>query len=138
MAKVTEVTPAVCKNLRPELEAAAKRFAEAYGMTASVGNAKYTSGSVTFQVTLAVVAEDGTVRSPEAEAYTSLASLYRLPEDGLGKTFADFSGKRFRVLGLNTKRGKYPVMVEDLQGKRFKMTAEQVRYGLERAASEGK
>lgn len=126
MPKITVITPAVCRNLRPEVEAAVQaQVAEAYGMTAKVGNAKYTSGSVTFSVTLAVVSEDGTVRSPEAEAYTSFAGMYGLPVDGLNKTFRN-RGQVFRVIGLNTRRGKYPVLVEDLQGKRYKYPAESV------------
>ena len=135
--KITQVTPDVCRMLRPELETVLGALEDTHGLKATVGNAKYTSGSVTFQVTLAVVTEDGTVRSPEAEAYKAFASMYGLPEDGLGKTYADYTGRRFRVTGLNTRRGKYPVLVEDLQGKRFKQTAEAVKAFLDREAANG-
>ena len=67
----------------------------------------------------------------EARNYTDMADFYRLPVDAL---FTEFfaHGRRWRLMGLNPKARKYPVVAVDLNdGKSYKLPVESVRNALE-------
>ena len=57
-------------------------------------------------------------------------SLYGLATGDLGKTFSQ-DGYTFKIVGLNTRRRRYPVVVErQPDGKRFKFGAEAIVRAL--------
>ena len=67
----------------------------------------------------------------EARDYRDMAGYYRLPVEALFTEFSS-SGRRWRLMGLNPKARKYPVVAVDTRdGKEYKLTVEMVREALE-------
>jgi len=123
MNKITTLDRATVKALRGSLETALKTIETQFGISVNVGNASFTSENVTFKVNLAVVGASDNVMTKEATAYTQLASFYGLDPNWLFKTFTNPNAPNdsYKVLGLKTGRGKYPIIAQRVRdGKQFK------------------
>ncbi len=123
MNKITSFDRPTLKALRGVLEAALKPVEAQYGISVDVGNASFTPENVTFKVNLAVVGGTGEVMTKEATAFKQLASFYGLDPNFLFKKFTNSNAPNdeYKVLGLKTGRGKYPIVAERVRdGKQFK------------------
>lgn len=115
------------RALRAMLEQQLKGFE---GLHVQLGSARFTSTSVTFKVELSEVGKDGTAETPEVAAFRSMAELHGLNKDDLGREF-EHNGRRFKVVGLNTKAKRYPVLCEHQgTGRTYKFGATTVRHLL--------
>jgi len=126
------------QTLRRDIDAALVAVAAKHGVNISLGNCRFTLTEARFAklivhpksiATIVTAGSSSVVDSPEAREYQSLAYMFNLPKDGLGKTFMSL-GKMFTIAGLKSSRRKYPVSAVSSTGRRFKFTAEQVRNGL--------
>lgn len=123
MNKITSFDRPTVKALRSVLEDALKTIETQYGISVHVGNASFTPENVTFKVNLAVVGASGQVMTKEATTFKQLASFYGLNPDWLFKKFTNPNAPadEYKVLGLKTGRGKYPIIAERVRdGKQFK------------------
>jgi hypothetical protein len=123
------------KNLRGQIQDAIERWWDQGGenlfpkMEFRVGNATFTESNVTFKIEVALVGENGEVKSKEAESFKKFAVVYGLKEEDFGKSFKS-NGHTYKICGLKTKSGKYPVIAERDNGRRFKFGAEYVKLML--------
>ena len=109
------------RYLREALKQALKEFGEKEKLVVDLGNATFGNSNVTFKLNLNEISGDGTVLSPEAEAFKRAAKFIGLEPTDLGRVFRSPSGKRFKITGFNRRAHKYPIQaVEVGTGKRFK------------------
>lgn len=66
---------------------------------------------------------------PEETDWQRFATLFNLPEDALGKEIT-LGGQKMKIVGLNTRARKMPVMLEAAGGKKYKAPAESVTRAL--------
>jgi hypothetical protein len=121
------MTKASVKELRTRMEALLKDFA---GLDVKVGNASFTSNSVTFKVECSQVSEDGTVLNRDADAFRSLARYYGVKADALGATFM-VNGTEYVLTGVAARSRKYPFLAERRTDRKgFKFGEHTVRRAL--------
>ena len=67
-------------------------------------------------------------KSPGQLSWEQFCHMFDLPLDAYGQTI-QVPGSRayYRLTGITPGRPKYPVNAENMQGKGFKLTAEQVK-----------
>jgi len=66
---------------------------------------------LTFRV--AVPATPGRPKAPKEQAFAQVAGHYGLKPDDLGREFS-IRGERFRIIGIDPRRSKYPIAAERL------------------------
>ena len=116
------------KTMRTRLQTAIDN-AGMGGFKVTVGNGTYDPHASTgsFKVTFgAIDAETGIVGSPERTSFLGMATLYNLTPEDLDATF-EYRGTGYRIVGLKTRRRKYPVSVERVRdNKGFKFPSHTV------------
>lgn len=97
----------------------------------------YSPGNCTTKFQFAQVTEDGAM-TKERQDFESYAGSYGLDPDDFGAEFTTFRGDTYRIIGLNTRARKYPIVAEKVGngGGRYKFPAEQVKNALERQKQE--
>lgn len=75
-------------------------------------------------------------REQHAESYPKNCHKYKLKPEWFNKTYISGS-KEMKIIGLNVKARKYPVMIQEVHGsqKVFKTTADDVRIKMTRHAN---
>jgi hypothetical protein len=118
------------KYLRNELNGVLAEFAKKHGIIASLGNARFTPNSVNWKFTLAASGSvDNPINSVEAAAFVNKCFIYGLSKDDLNKTIV-LRGDRCKIVGLNPRRHKYPVICENSNGTRYVYSDFEVRAAL--------
>ena len=112
-----------------------------YGdIVVKTGSMHYTSKTpgqlfpVTIKVEMSATNSDGSVETKEARDFRRYAGRYGLDPDDLGKTFQTYNGTKYEIIGLNTRAKKYPICCLRADGKRYKLTAQEVTGALARAS----
>ena len=113
------ITQEKVRELRLKMQAILDEFAEANGVHAMITGGTYTLNNATYKLELAVVEEDGEVRTRDAEHFIYYASMFGLTPNYLGKTF-QHDGKLMKIVGLKRKNRSYPIMVEADDGTSYK------------------
>jgi hypothetical protein len=80
-------------------------------------------------VEVALVGKDGEAKTKEAESFKLFATAYGLKGEDFGKSFKS-NGHTYKICGLKTKSGKYPVLAEREDGRKFKFGAEHIKLVL--------
>ena len=116
-----EMTRKNARQIREKCVENMAQFAEDNGLQIMPASARFGPTSVTIKLEFARVdPETGQAQDRKAQAFSQLATAYGLDPDWLGKCFIS-NGKEFRIVGLNTRAPKFPVMCERTKdGKRFK------------------
>lgn len=120
---------AKAKELRAKVESALKELAEAEGLTITTGKGRYWSEKFNLEVILTEPNSNGQAQTGEAADYVAQCRKWGLPADGVGKTTV-INGSMYKILGAKPRNYRYPIIVEDLNGKRWKMPAPTVKRGL--------
>ena len=121
MSKVTEMTRPFLRAARVEMEAELKDFGEKYGLTISIGDARFTKGNAAFKVQLATTGSDGTVNTQEAENFKLNAHQFGLKPEHLNAEIT-YLGRKYKLVGLSPKSTKFPLIVERIpDGKGYRM-----------------
>ncbi len=123
---------ATVQLLRDELQKAVQQVVEDYGVSVTVGYAKYGMNQITYQLVVNVVAENGQPITREAEHFQKFAEVYGLQPTDLYDTF-EYQGLEYRIIGMNLSRNaKYRIeTVCESKGKNVRFTAEAVKRVLE-------
>ncbi len=127
-----EFTKQNLRELRDGLDAALKQLGEKFGVSLKLGTGRFSPTNCTFKLEAAVIAEDGQVVTKESQDFTRLAKVYGLSPEDLGRTFKT-GGKSFTIVGLNSKRPKYPINAKSADGKTYKFSSTGVILALQAA-----
>ena len=131
--KINSFSKPIIKNLRAELDSVLAEFAKKYGIVASLGNARFTPNNVNWKFTLVCGGGDGdgedAALSVEATQFKVHCRSYGMEPNDLGKTIF-LRGTKVKIVGLNTRRHKYPVVCQHANGKRYVYSDAEVRAAL--------
>ena len=125
--KIKKIDRETCRMLGEEIEEKLQVIARKYGINIKRGRGTYDSKGATIKIEIATVDRDGTVNSKEAEDFKRYARMEGLKEEWLGQSFRTWDGKELKIVGFKPRSTKYPVIVEDNSGKRWKYPAKQVK-----------
>jgi hypothetical protein len=117
------------RDLHHRLQETLDRFAQENGLKAIVGSSSFTPYNICFKVEVAVVTQQGDALTREAETFFHHAACFGLAREDLGKTF-QYGGHAYKIIGLNTRSRKAPVLATDEDGKRYKFSVELLKAVL--------
>jgi len=124
------MTKAILSALADEIEVALQDIAKKHNVQIKRGNGTFGETNATLKLEINEVKEDGTVLDKDAETFLKMAKFYGLEAEDLNKVFTS-NGSKYSIVGLNTRRGKYPISATDLSsGKRYKFTADHIKFAL--------
>lgn len=126
--KIEKMDKAACATLTKSIRTALAAVEVEHGVTIEVGGGSYTStGEFTPKLRIMLA---GAERA-EFEKYASSVGLE--PSD-FGREFR-YGNKTLRIVGLNLRAPRYPIVGEDVKtGKKFKLPEENVRLRLREAS----
>ena len=130
-----EMTAALLRQLRPEIQAALADLGKRFGVGFEVGSASYSGSHATFKLEVGALGDNGKVVSKETENFKFLAPMYGLSENDLGRQFL-LSGKMHTIVGINSNATRFPILTE-CGGRKYKVPAESVTRALTQAAEGG-
>lgn len=111
---------------------------KALGVTAQLGSCRYEPKLATFKLKVIVLGDCGKEITPWEAEWHGSHRLYGFEADDLGREFRHFgSGKTYKIVGLNRKAKKYPVIGQDQDGRTYKFAAHVVKKGLSDASRSG-
>jgi len=120
-------------NLRlisADLEAALAPVAAKYGITFSYRGARFLADNATFKIEAATIGSGGVVNTRERDNFKLYASMYGLKDTDLDREIS-YAGKKYIIIGLNTRRQKYPIVAKRVEdGKTILLTCEGVKSAL--------
>lgn len=115
--------------LRVDLNKALEEVAAKHNIILEVGNASFTANNATFKLHVMTKAEGVETKADAEEAkmkkdFEQYHRMFGIDADALGKKIKSRE-KTFTVIGLDTKKRKYPIIARDEQGKQYKLSIEQ-------------
>jgi hypothetical protein len=122
-----QITIEVLKNFRTDFAEAVKDLEEKYGVNISIGNISYTETS--FHSKLEVTLDSVSPFKKYEDTFNILHQLYGLDKSTLGTTFKS-NGITMKFVGLDSKKRNYPCICTGSNGKRYKMSTEQLKLHL--------
>jgi len=115
------------KQMGADIEKALQTIADEYNMTMEYRGGSFSDTDYKPWVTFTGKNADGKSRTEkEWELYRD---MFGLKKEWLGEKVV-LSGKKMTITGLDTKKSKYPVMVETADGHKYKVTPEQIKLML--------
>jgi hypothetical protein len=132
--KIKQFDRTECSRLGGAIETALQKVGQQYGVHIQRGNGRFSPTNLTLKLEVSVLDESGEAVSREEEAFKKHATVFGLKASDLHKTFKDWKGRQYEIIGLNTRARKNPILAKDLRsGKTFVWPEEEVKTLLERA-----
>lgn len=97
--------------MRKAIEVALEPLGKQFGMEFSVGNIKYTAAKLNADVSCVIGAKE----DYDKTTFEKLCSRFGLKPHHYNQEF-EYAGKKYRVIGFNTKAPKYPIKAKDSSG----------------------
>jgi len=124
MTVIAKISREFVQTLRDDIKQALEPLEDAYGLKIEIGSFRYSTDAAETKVTFSRVTDDGNAMTPEARDFQVHAHRFGLKPEHLFQTFKNSEGKEYKLLGLHTRRPKYPIVCECLaDGKRYKLAA---------------
>ena len=116
----------IVREIMTDAQAALNEVAKKYHLAAGNVRASFTDTSVKLTVEVSDVGAGGVVLSREALELQKYAEMFGLPKDAYGKEFVD-AGHKYKLVGLASRRSRFPVIAERDDGKKYKLSVEHVK-----------
>ena len=114
------------KALRVDIDAALAEVGKKHGVSLTQGNTRYSVSTFTTKIEGIVLNSSSTgTTSTEQAKYTSEAPICGIDPASYGKSFID-RGTKFKIVGINRKAKKYPIIAQNDNGTRYKFGPEVV------------
>ena len=126
---ITEFDRTNLRAISADIEAALAPVAAKFGITFTYKGVRFTSDNATFKIEGATIGSGGVANTRERDNFKLYASMYGLKDTDLDKQIT-YAGKRFTIIGLNTRRQKYPIVARREDGKTLLLTVEGVKSAL--------
>jgi hypothetical protein len=120
------LTKEAVRALHADLNTAAAALATKHGVVITVKQIRYGTQNAVATLDIAAVDAEGVVYSREREAWADLAVDYGLDPALLDKEVV-LNKYRYRVVGLNPRARKRPVLIER-EGRTYTASVDQVRH----------
>jgi hypothetical protein len=129
--KIKEFTRPELKRLDEDIDKHLEQIGKKFGIHLKRGSGRFSPDNFSFKIEASIIGKDGTVATREAKDFERYAKMYGLNPKDLGKTFEDWDGKEFEIVGLTTRSPKYPILAKNtMNGKTFKFSEKQVQQAL--------
>jgi len=134
--KITNLSDrSTLRLLRKEFQDAIDAVASAHGLTGDLGNIRFSVEGTSFTTKMTVeTGGEGDVAERKAdkaaENFKRYAALSGLKASDFGKLFNYGGHKDLRIVGYNTRAKKYPISLEDANGRGFKVSGGQIKHAL--------
>ena len=113
-----------------DLQAVLASVAAKYGITFSYRGARFLADNATFKIEAATIGSGGVANTRERDNFKLYASMYGLKDTDLDREIS-YAGKKYVIIGLNTRRQKYPIVAKRVEdGKTILLTCEGVKSAL--------
>ena len=136
MNKITRFDRGTVKALNGEIGVALRPIIEKYGLSVPVVGASYTDTNVRFTVKInTTVTPTGEERDEARDAFIEASKgdwphVPMVRREWLDEEFTYF-GEKFRVVGYLPRSRKRPVLVQDRNAKRYKMSIQMVKDSID-------
>lgn len=114
---------ATLRMLRPDIEEALKGVGEKHGITFTFNNIRFSDDM--FSTRLEARVGENSDDHAKADWDKNCWRFGLKPED-FGKTFS-YAGTSYKIVGIKPRSRKFPVIAENLAGKKYKMPVEAIR-----------
>jgi len=130
--KITQFNRTACRMLGDAIEQALQEVAEEYGVSIKRKGGSFMPSNYTIKLEASVVTNDGIVLSREVENFKNYCHDYNLEQGDLYRVFT-VNGANYRLKGLSTRSGKFPILAVSLKnGKTYKLPERMVQKALHR------
>ncbi len=124
----------VAKLIVEQIEAALPLICERNQVTYKQPSARFDAATLRVTLEFHAVGADGE-DAAERMTWDLCAGVYGVQKEDFGKIITYSDMRRYKLVAIQPKSSRYPFLGEDLgRGKRYKLTAEGVRWGLEQLA----
>lgn len=128
--KITTFNKTNLGNLKESLKEALAKVEQQHGIKFDIGTFSFSENNVKIKLSANTVDDSGDVYSIEAEDFKNNAKYVGLSAEDLGKEIT-VNRKTFKIIGLNLRAVKNPVMLEDIKtGQKARINAEFVKEQL--------
>lgn len=117
------------RDISRDINAAIQSVAKKHGIKLSMNGGTYQSSNAVLKIKVSTISESGIVETKERISYIQNHKLYDLKREWLDQTFTN-GGFVYKIIGLNTRAYKRPVLCERNDGKVYKLSAENVRMWI--------
>ena len=122
------------RKIIQEIKTALVPICQKWELTLANDSGRFEPTSLRVTLELACLSADGENLS-EKRDWDVYARLYGVKPEDRGKVIVYSDMRRYKLVAIEPKRSRYPFVGEDQgNGKRYKLTAEGVRWGLEQLA----
>lgn len=115
--QIETITSKDVDMVRQRLSAAVKAEADKLGITVTFGNARYSPSTIEFKAKCAV----GNKETAERNEFERLAPSVGVDPSAYGETVI-VQGEIYKLVGVNPRAPKYPLIGERSDGKRYRFT----------------
>jgi hypothetical protein len=116
-----KMNKATTERIRARAAALLEPLETEFGVKVAAKRGSYGTGHCALTFEFAEVT-DGITQTREAEAFKTLAGMYGLKADDLGRKFV-YNGDTFKLVGISPQSRKYPLLAERCRdGKGMKFT----------------
>ena len=130
MSKITGFDRSSCKDVGKMVEETLANLGKELGLSFIYGGGSFDPKTFKFKIEATVLDPDGSIPNKEAEAFTTFASWLGLKPDDLNKT-VKIGKKMFKIIGAKPSSHKYPILLEDMNGKRWKYPSDVVKAAID-------
>jgi len=123
------MTKQIASQIQKDMEAALAPIAAKYSLKIAGNRGTFD----TSKLSVKIVFETAEAKREEFEQW---AEIYELQKSDFGKFFTA-GGRRFKIIGIKPRSTTLPIIVEDLQGKKFVFRVIDVQRGLKREETKG-
>lgn len=120
MSKLKEFNKPALNKLRSEMQIQFAELEKKFGIKLQVGSMRYSSNEVNVKVKANIISNDGTVVTPEAEAWDLYAQIGGFDHLKVGDKIYLSGGVLMTIKGYNARASKLPIQIENAQGQSFK------------------
>jgi len=121
------ITKQTAVDFRKDFSLVVKELEEKYNVKIELGSITYNSTSFHGRITCTEISEEGE-KVVDMQEFNLTKNIYGF-KGNIGDTYND-GNHTFKVIGLDSRKPKYPVILEREDGKRFKSTINAVNFYL--------
>jgi len=135
MSKVVQFDRFECGRVRAELQKALSEVGNKFGLNILLGSGSFCSDSFKMKVECRLDGEQLVSLNDQMKtAFDIHAKYFGLKASDFGRSFSGGRGKRWKIVGIKPQSYRCAIICENTNGKKYKLSAEEVKTGLEAEA----
>ena len=124
--KLSQFDKSSAKEIRVAMDAALAKVEKQYGIKISTGNARFSAEEIVFKVKANAIDTSGNVKTKEAKAWETIRDAIGLGNLSVGDD-VKVQDKFFALKGYNSRARRWPVEIEDYNGRAYKISVDTLK-----------